>query len=76
VSGLVVCWTNFDWFIVRGREPWAKKYELLGETRSQRKAYRMLADAMLSGKYDKGDVLGTTREPSYYEPHQLVEMVK
>lgn len=70
----VICGTHFNLFIPRVRKTGFQLYEVLGETRSRRKAYRMLADAMETGKYKRGDVLATTREPSWYEPTILVEM--
>lgn len=50
-----------------------RRYELLGPpTRSRRVALRRLADAMATGRYNRGDVLMAA---DYYEPVQVYEMV-
>ena len=75
LGDITVCWTRNDLFIPRVRRPGARRYEVLCETRSRKKAYRLLAEAMETGQWKRGDVLATTREPSYYDPIVIVEMV-
>ncbi len=51
-----------------------RRYQLLGKrTRSKRVAMRLLADAMLSTSYKRGDVLIMDE---YYDPVPIVEMVR
>ena len=51
-----------------------RRYELLGPpTRSRRIALRRLADAMDTGRYNRGDVLFWA---DYYDPVPVFEMVR
>lgn len=72
---ITICRPRFTQYIVRVRRPNARRYEIIGRSRSERKAYAMLAEAMRERKYRRGDVLGDDRG-SYYEPTMLVEMLR
>lgn len=65
-------WTRFT-YVPRVRRPGYRKYELLKETKSIKVALRRLADAMATGKYKRGDILGCEE---YYEPEQIYEIKK
>ena len=74
---LIIERPHFKSYIARVRRSGARRYEIVGRSRSRRKAYRMLADAMESGRYYKrGDVLADEGPGSYYEPTLLVEMTR
>ncbi len=73
---MTICVPRFRYFYVRTRMPGCKNYDVLGKTRSRRKAFRLLAEAMETGKYKRGDVLADEGDVSYYGPTQLVEMVQ
>ena len=64
---------RFVHYIARVRERGRRRYTIIGRSRSRRKAYRMLADAMQDRRWFRGDVLGD-EELSYYGPVMLVEM--
>lgn len=72
---MTICRPRFRTFVVRVRMAGERRYEIVGTSRSRRKAYRMLADAMEAKRYKRGDVLGDEGPGSYYEPTLLVEMV-
>lgn len=61
-------------YAVRVRNRGERRMTIIGETRSRRKAFRTLADAIETGKWWRGDVLGDEGRESYYEPSVLVEM--
>jgi hypothetical protein len=50
-----------------------RKYKLLRETKSEKAALKQLCDAMATGKYKRGDILGLEE---WYEPTVLFEMVR
>lgn len=77
MNAITVCRPRFVTFTVRARERGRRRYEIIGGTRSRKKAYRMLAETMEQHtRYKRGDVLGQERQPSYYEPMVLVEMIR
>jgi hypothetical protein len=65
---------RFKEYIARVKRPGERRYTILGKSRSKRKAFRMLADAMQDFKWKRGDVLADEGPMSYYEPALLVEM--
>ena len=65
---------RFVRYIARVRERGCRRYTIVGESRSRRQAYRLLADAMQAdSRWFRGDVLGE-EGLSYYGPMMLVEM--
>ena len=74
MSGVIVCSGVNRQYQARAHYYAARRYELLGSpTRSRRVALRRLADAMDSGRYNRGDVLMTA---DYYDPVPVFEMVR
>lgn len=73
---LIICRPSYKTFWARVRLPYERKYQVVGKSRSRSKAYRLLAEAMETGRYKRGDVLAEEGPESYYEPSLLVEMVR
>ncbi len=60
-------------YVPRVRERGCKNYKVLKETNSLKRAWKQLSDAMASGKYKRGDILGL--EP-WYDPEILFKVEK
>lgn len=77
MSELHVCWTEISGYLPRVRRVGCRRYEILGKPRKlQSTALIVLAKAMATGNYKRGDVLACPPMHSYYEPHIIFEMVK
>lgn len=73
---LIITHPQFTSFMVYVRGPYERKWKFLGKSRSQRKAQRMLADAMMDSKWKRGVVAGDEGPMSYYGATKLVEMTR
>ncbi len=74
---ITVCFPSNLRYAARVRAHGHRRYQMVGRpSASKRKALRDLADAMATGKYKRGDVLASEREPSYYDPSVIYEMVR
>ena len=74
---ITVCRPRFVQYIVRAREPYQRRYEIVGTTDSERHAYELLVETLRTHRrFRRGDVLGDEGPESYYEPSVLVEMTR
>ena len=74
MSTIIVCSGVNRQYQARVHSYGLRRYELLGPpTRSRRVALRRLADAMDTGRYNRGDVLMAA---DYYDPIQVFEIVR
>lgn len=72
-----ICSSGTLGYLPRVRWYGAHRYTVLGKPRkSLATAMAVLAKAMATGKYKRGDVLHCPPMDSYYEPHVMYEMVK
>lgn len=64
-------------YIVRAREPYMRRYEIIARTDSERHAYELLAELMrTTRRFKRGDILGDEGPESWYGPSVLMEMVR